>query len=445
MKVRSKRGTTAVFLTMILAAVLAAVGIIVYEASQLAGESYSDAVLELAGRSILAEYDTELQERYGLFAFNLEQNQVENKINYYASYSFHNNQLKETFRSKKHLDQLRLKVESVSVDLKGYSIINTELFQNQILDTYLYDLGKNLIKPRGVVPSGFQEIELKNMQVINSLPSKGAGGGTIDIGKFLENGIPSPAEIKEKSEKAFLTNEYILGRFWNHRRGSESRDTFFMNEVEYILIGNFNDQENYNSVRNQLFLMRTGLNLTHIYADNKKRNEIVTLAEVLTPGPLAAVTQAVIAGIWSAAEAENDLRRLEDGKKIPLVKMEKHWAVSIENAVRPEMKREISDMKESLGENGEQENLELGKSLHSKKQSAGYIEPVNKNGMDYEDYLRILLFLENNEIKLQRTMDLIQINLKGSYHKDFDLKYLYGGFEFDAVIKGKTYAYIQKY
>jgi hypothetical protein len=431
---------------MILAAILAAVGVIVYEASQLAGRSYSDAVLELAGRSILAEYDTELQKRYGIFAFQLDQNQVESKINYYTSYSFHNNPLKETLRSKKHLDPLRLRTESVTVDLKGYGITNTELFQQQVLDSIRYEMVQNALKPRkSIVPTEYPDSELKNMQVINGLPSKGKSVRTIDMGQILESGIPNPSEIRKSSEETFLTNEYILHRFWHHKRGAQERDTFFVNEVEYILIGSYNDRENYSGVRNQLFIMRTGLNLSHIYSDSNKRSEIATLAEVLTPGPAAILTQAVIAGIWSAAEAENDLRRLEDGKKVPLVKSTEHWALSIENAVRPDAKQEIVELKETLEKNGEQQNLELGKSLHSKKKSSGYIEPQNKGGFEYEDYLRILLYLEDREIKLLRCLDLIQINLKGSYHRDFDLKYLYGGFEFEAVIKGETYAYIQKY
>ena len=446
MKDISKRGATAVFLTMILAAVLAAVGVIVYESAQLAGRSYADAALELAGRSILSEYDTELQKRYGIFAFQLDQNQIESKIKYYTSYSFHKNPLKESLRSKKHLDPLRLRTESVKADLKGYSITDTELFQKQILDCIRYEMVGNVVKPKeSIVPAEYPNIELKNMQVISSLPSKGNSGGNIDIGKILENGIPNPSEIRTNSEEAFFTNEYILSRFLHHRCGAEERDTFFINEVEYILIGSYSDKDNYNGVRNQLFLMRTGLNLAHIYSDSNKKSEVAALAEVLTPGPAAILTQAVIAGIWSAAEAENDLRRLEDGKKVPLIKSSVHWAISIENAVWPEAKQEIIELQETLEKNGEQENLELGKSLHARKKSSGYMEPQNKSGSEYEDYLRILLFLENSEIKLLRCMDLIQMNLKGSYHRDFDLKYLYGGFEFEAVIQGKTYAYIQKY
>ena len=446
MNFASKRGSTAVFLTLILSAVLAAIAIIVYEASQLAGKGYADAVLELAGRSILAEYDIELQKRYGIFAFQLDENQVESKIHTYTSYSFHNDFWKETTRRKPNLDPLRLKTEAVSVNLKDYHITNTELFQKQILDCIKYDIAQKLLEEDSrIVPDQYPEIELKNEQVINSLPSKGVEGVSIDIENLVENGIPSLEEIKETSKELFLTNEYILNRFLNHRSSLENRETFFINEVEYILIGGFHDQKNYNGVRNQLFIMRTGLNLAHIYSDRQKRSEIIALAEILTPGPAALLTQAVIAGIWSAAEAENDLRRLEDGKKVPLFKSKQQWSMSIENAVRPEARKKITEMQETLADNGEQENIEIGKSLHNQKNASGYIEPQNKNGLSYDEYLRILLFLENNEIKLLRCMDLIQINLKGSYHRDFDLKQCYGGLEFEATVQGRKYSYIQKY
>ena len=84
------------------------------------------------------------------------------------------------------------------------------------------------------------------------------------------------------------------------------------------------------------------------------------LAEVLTPGPPAVLTQAVIAGIWSAAEAENDMKRLEDGKKVPLVKTKQQWALNLENAVQADEKHEIETLKDSLEEKWRREKSGFG-------------------------------------------------------------------------------------
>jgi hypothetical protein len=137
------------------------------------------------------------------------------------------------------------------------------------------------------------------------------------------------------------------------------------------------------------------------------------------------LTEALITSAWAAAEAENDMRRLEAGKKVALIKTKDQWALDLNNSV--------------------EYDIENSDEIEPKKKSRGYTEPVSKNGNDYEDYLRILLFLENREIKLLRCMDLVQLNMKSSYRKDFDLKEYYGGFQFETVVQGKKHSYIQKY
>lgn len=444
---KSKKGTTSVFLTMILASILFAVGVFIHQAAQSAGRSYSDAVLELAGRSILSEYDIPLQERYGIFAVSTDESEAESKLKYYADYSFHDNQLKEALRNRRYLDPLKLELQSVSVTFKGYSITNIDLFEKQVLDDMKIEIVKDIL-PKGKDDQSNQRSDdavLCNDQIINGLPSYGYEKSSLDIKRLLKNGIPSPDEIGKSGSNTYLADEYIMSHFYTRRGSAAEQDTFFANEVEYILSGNFSDKENYSDVRRNLMLIRTGLNLAHIYGDPQKRNEVAALAELITPGPAAILTQAVINGLWSAAEAENDLRRLEDGKSVPLVKTKRQWALALDNVVQSGEKQSIAELQETVEANAENDNLELGESLQSNQKKSGYIEPDNKDGINYDAYLRILLFLENREIKLLRCMDLIQLNMKGSYYEEFDLTEYYGGFQFEAVVSGKTYTYIQKY
>jgi hypothetical protein len=422
---KSKKGSTSIFLILILMSMIFVTSFFINAASKLAGNSYADAVLQLAGRSILSEYNIPLLERYGIFAFHAEQSEVEAKLRYYADYSFHNNYLKVLSREREYLDPLKLNIESIHVDLKGYSITDAELFESQILENMKIGFMKKILRnDKGVRPP-IADIELKNQKIINSLPSKGYSKGTLDIKRLVDEGIPSIETIRESGSKNFLVNEYIMGNFYNHANGKETRDSFFINEVEYILNGEFNDQKNYKDVRNMLFLMRTGLNSLHICSDSVKRNEIMSLAAMITPGPGMIVTEALITAAWAAAEAENDIRRLEDGKKVALIKKNDQWALDLNNAVKY--------------------NIENPDEIEPKNRSSGYTEPISKNGNDYEDYIRILLFLENREIKLLRCMDLIQLNMKLSYRRDFDLKEYYGGFQFETVVHGTKHSYIQKY
>lgn len=426
----SKRGTTSVFLTMILASMLLLTGMFIHAASQAAGKSYADAVLELAGRSILSEYDLQLKERYGIYAVHTDEKQAEEKIKSYAEYSFHEDALKEAMRRQKHTNVLKLKLKSVDVSLKGYSITDVNLFEAQVLEYMKYDILREVFASDAANPpssdyllpgdsaagqNSEREVVLRNDQIINSLPSRGYEKDWFsDLKRIAEAGIPSLEEIKRTGGNNFMVNEYIIRHFLNHGRGKEAGETFFRNEVEYVLKGYFSDDSNYSAVRTDLFILRNVMNLGHIFKDPNKRKAVETIAAALTLAKGKEIGALVVAEAWAAAESENDLRLLEAGKRVPLTKSSDSWAVP------------LSDTLEYIW--GE-----------------GYIHPERISGYDYEDYLRILLFFENREQKLLRCMDLIQLNMKGSSNGNFDLKEYYGGFEFQAVVGNHRFSYIQQY
>lgn len=413
--VHSKRGSTAVFLTMILASVLLAVGMFIHAASHSAGRSYADAVFDLAGRSVLSEYDLQLQKRYGLFAVHTDESQTEEKITYYAGCSFHDNPYREIIRGKAYIDVLKLDLDSVSVSLKGYSITNVGLFEEQILAYMKTGIVKDNLFSEKEYPPRKQDVVLRNDQLISSLPSCGYNSSFFtDVRRIAENGLPDIKEIKKKSKNTFLVNEYITGHFLNHIHGSEERNTFFQNEIEYILKGSLDDQKNYNAVRTDLFIIRNVLNLTHIYSDPTKQAKVKAIAAELSLGAAEPIAEPAVAEAWAAAETENDLRLLEDGKSVALIKNRNNWAVPISNTLEYLYKD-------------------------------GYMKPKLMSGNNYVDYLRILLYLEDREKKLLRCMDLIQLNMKGCYNRSFDLKEYYGGFRFVAVANDRAYEYMEKY
>lgn len=400
---------------MILASILLVVGMFIHAASQAAGRSYADAVFELAGRSVLSEYDLKLEKRYGLFAVHTDESQAEDKIKYFAGCSFHKDLFREAIRGRNYIDALRLDADAVRVSLKGYSLTDVNLFEEQVLACMKTGLVKDILIREKEYPPRKENVILRNEKLINGLPSNGYDSSIFtDIKKITENGLPSIGEIEGKAKNTFLVNEYITGHFLNHTRGNETRNTFFQNEIEYILKGSFNDERNYSAVRTDLFIMRNVLNLTHIYTDSAKLAQVKAVAAELSLGAAEPVAEPAVAEAWAAAETENDLRLLEDGKPVALVKSRNNWAVPISNTL------------EYLWKDG-------------------YEEPADLRGNSYDDYLRILLYFENREKKLLRCMDLIQLNMKGSYNRSFDLKEYYGGFRFTAVANELEYEYIQKY
>lgn len=412
---RNKRGSISVFLIMILASFIMLIGVLVHNSARITSKSYADAVFDLAGRSILSEYNIKLMEDYGLFAMRGQEEEIENKLNFYAVNSFKKDKGFLGIGNKRNMDLLRLDLKWIDVDLKGYSICNVDILENQMLDHVKYKMAKELlINPEKRIANPNQGIELLNEKEINNLPSQGYKGSNINISQIIESGIPSISELKDWGMDTFLVNEYIMNTFQNKRGVYEERRSLFTNEVEYILCGELNDDDNYKDTRRYLILLRTGLNLAHIYSDPAKREEVIAMAALLTPGPGAVATQLILATTWAGVEAENDLRLLEEGKKVALIKFKKNWALDLEGVV------------EGISGNGP-------------------VEPVDKSGIEYEDYLRILLFFQNREMKLLRTMDLIQLNIRANYHKDFLMKDHYGGFEFEAMVQDRRYYFVEKY
>ena len=63
----SKRGSSAVFLSVILAALMTITLALIYGVREETIRSRTDSIVNLAGDSILSEFDSYVQEEYGLF------------------------------------------------------------------------------------------------------------------------------------------------------------------------------------------------------------------------------------------------------------------------------------------------------------------------------------------------------------------------------------------
>ena len=72
-----------------------------------------------------------------------------------------------------------------------------------------------------------------------------------------------------------------------------------------------------------------------------------------------------------------DVRTLMDGGKVPLVKTKETWKTSLSGIFNPS----------------------------ARKQASG-------SGLRYEDYLRILLFLEGRDKKTERLMDVMEMDVR---------------------------------
>ena len=401
---KNRKGTTAVFLVFILTAMMSLVWAFIYAAREVSMRSYGDGLLQLAGNSVLSEYSRQLKDEYGLFAFYGDNREMENKIKSYVNYSL-------AFQKSASLTE-------VKVGLSSGSLGSGEILEQQILEYMKFVIAKKLLKARKPQDNQVQRAEhrvLRNQVVIRSLPSFGLRGesGLVDWVTHLGKGIPELRVALKKNTEKWLINQYILYQFKHAANQTVDRNTFFSNEVEYILEGDYQDEANRKGVKAGIVALRTPLNLGHIYTDRVKRNELITLAELITPGPQALLTQAAFAAIWALAEAENDAALLTGGKKVPLVKDKSTWATDLSSVIN--------------------------------NTSSDYIEPKVNKGLTYEGYLTIFLHFQNKGIKLARVADLIQINMKGNYDGNFQIWDYYCAFRSASLINGRLYEYETKY
>ena len=156
-------------------------------------------------------------------------------------------------------------------------------------------------------------------------------------------------------------------------------------EQEYVLGGKSTDEENLKSAAARILAVREGLNLIHILSDSQKREEAHALAAAITgvtgTAPLTGIVAFFVMTVWALGESAADVKALLGGERVPLIKTKETWNLDLDGLL-------------ALGEQGK---VEAGQE--------------NGAGKNYEEYLKMLMFMEPAERLYYRVMDVVQINL----------------------------------
>jgi hypothetical protein len=423
--VRWRRGSAAVLLTIAFAGMIVLVTCLFAATKIASGVSYADAAFRSAGRSVLSEYDTELQGRYGLFAFRGDGKRIERDILFYANASLRKDK-KAYFPFAPSGARTRvfdIQANSVEANLKEFSLLDVDSFEEQLKDAAIAQTAKKLIKGKNRKGgkknysdplSGHPDRTLRNEGVYAGLPSADVAWSLPDVSSLSSQKL---ADLADSAAADALNTQYIMTAFGCANDGVSEDDSFFDAEIEYILAGRKNDMSNYKNVKNKLTLIRFLANNAAFYSDSTKVAQARALA-----APFAAaagigeeIAYITISETWIGAETKNDIGLFEEGKNVAFIKTPAHWA--------------LTDGKKTI------DGLFDGKVLH----------PVNRSGQSYEDYLRVMLFLMDRETKLLRVMDLIQIDMKANYDRDFLVREYYTGYRFSASVLGETFEYTERY
>jgi hypothetical protein len=348
---------------------------------------------------------------------------------------------------------LPCKTTDLQVHLSDFSLIDVDTFEKQVLDDIKFIMVNNLanrLRPEstgGAGGTGEAELRMINNQaVLNSLPSKGMGGGGPSALSMLAAGLPSVGELFNGGTDAFFVSEYIMARFAHAYAPVPNLATghtrFFRCETEYIIAGGFSDEGNLESVESKLRVLRFGLNEVCVHTDKElsaAANNLAVSLNAMIPEIPVPIFRELIYAAWTALETENDIKLLREGKNVALIKNHNNWAVGL-SAIPGII------MAYLMGASDSRDGApDINKTSENAARDSTSVEPTDKSGFSYGDYLRLFLFFTSRENKLLRSMDLIQINMKTGYYEAFLLREHYVGLRYELRMNGDRYSYRQSY
>lgn len=197
-------------------------------------------------------------------------------------------------------------------------------------------------------------------------------------GTGLYSGFRRPDGIGDK----LLFDTYLFEKCG--RYGSELDKSLLKYQLEYILAGRESDWENLEKTAERLLLWREAANVIYILSDTAKCAQAealaLTLTAVLQVPALATPVKYSILFAWAFVESLCDVKSLLNGGKVPIMKTSADWKTSIGNIA---------------GFNG---NITADSSA--------------EHGLSYDDYLRVMLYLQQDSIKNLRTMDIMEMDIR---------------------------------
>lgn len=165
--------------------------------------------------------------------------------------------------------------------------------------------------------------------------------------------------------------------------GAEMEKSLLKYQIEYILAGKNVDWENLEYVAKRLLRWREVANVIYILSDSAKVAEAkaaaAALAAVLVCPALLEPVAYTILFAWAYVESLQDVKTLLSGGRVPIMKTAADWKTGINS---------LKNVRGSLTAD-----------------SGG-------RGLNYKEYLQIMLFLENEGKRTFRAMDIMEMDIR---------------------------------
>lgn len=413
-----QKGEITVFLSLLFILIMAFIGAIIESASIQVAKNTKRGDADSALCSVFAEYQKVLLEEYDIFGLEgtyetgkFTNKLISDRLDYYGGGAMEHHIIKLQFltdhrgeglreqmiryiENKANLDSLGKVEQSVPMwqeqSIQGEVTRNTEEVINQNLQLEMKEAECGLSEEMNPLTNVEHLKQSSLLQLVfpksQALSNKQIIQAKFPSGRGLQQGYGSfPVRQGTKGTGAnVFVGAYMLEHFSSVI--DEQKAGVLSYELEYLLEGKERDEENLEAVVKKLILLRTGANYTYLLLDGEKQMEAgalaLTISSMLALPPLTeAVKQAILAA-WAFGESIMDMRSLLAAKRVPLVKTRDSWQLQLDDLLTLGTETDVQE-----GEDFEE-------------------------GQNYKEYLRMLLFLENQEVCVGRSMDLIEGNLR---------------------------------
>lgn len=203
-------------------------------------------------------------------------------------------------------------------------------------------------------------------------------------GQCMEGDLP----IEELSEETTLSTQYLfreyLMKYFGYYKGEQENDTL-QYQIEYFISGYQTDPENLKNVVLRISSIRDAANLLYLMSDSEKYGQAKTLGTavailLMRPDWKDVFTMSLVIS-WAFAESLYDVRQIMAGGRIPLMKTAETWHYSLDGILGILLDDGMSDIE-------------------------------NKEGLCYEDYLRLLLMMTDLQTVTGRAMNLTEAEIR---------------------------------
>ncbi len=436
-----RKGYITVFLTLSLTLILSLVFTVIEGARISAIRMKFECVADIGMNSILAEYHRELLEQYDLLFVDMSYGgsraDIGNTETHLKSYIQKNLQPESGAGYGGVRDFLAM--EADRAEIRRYSIASDEegrVLKRQVTDYMAdYPLGALLDKinlgvskveeygfetrdlegerrsyeaqiqqiglPQQEVEEGvYEEIPLNNpADAANATRSSGVlnlvledpsqvSAAKVSVDDYISHrprmqgtGMCAEAAAVSGEPNELVFEAYLFEKCGYY--GHESNKSLLKYQIEYIMAGRDTDWKNLEYVAKRLLIWREVANFTYILTDSQKvslaQALALTLAAVAKNPELAEPVKYTILLAWAYVESLQDVKTLLSGGRVPIFKTASDWKTGIEC---------LLNVRGSLTAD-----------------SGG-------RGLNYKDYLQIMLFLENKEKRTFRAMDIMEMDIR---------------------------------